>query len=185
VGTDLDFRLLFEESPDVLLVRKTMTTELKPHRARILVVDDVQDAADILRILLEAEGHEVRVAINGRDALIVAQVFKPDIAVLDLGMPVMDGFELACHLRTAHGDELLHLVALTGRDDRKTKSAIVVMGALSRSGLKRLFIGNTAESLLDTLPCDFLIVKPAQFSSEIQRQRRGPHLAAVGTTPWV
>lgn len=55
---------------------------------------------------------------------------------------------------------------------RKSNSAIVLMGALSRSGLKRLFIGNTAESLLDTLPCDFLIIKPADFHSPIQRRRR-------------
>lgn len=55
---------------------------------------------------------------------------------------------------------------------RKSNSAIVVMGAVSRSGLKRLFIGNTAESLLDTLPCDFLIIKPADFHSPIQRRRR-------------
>jgi universal stress protein E len=67
---------------------------------------------------------------------------------------------------------------------RTIGSSIVVMGALSRSGLKRFFIGNTAESLLDSLPCDFLIVKPADFASAIQQQRRGPNLAAVTTTPW-
>jgi universal stress protein E len=62
---------------------------------------------------------------------------------------------------------------------RKFNSAIVVMGALSRSGLKRLFIGNTAESLLDSLPCDFLIVKPDRFDSPIQRRSRGPRIAML------
>jgi universal stress protein E len=56
---------------------------------------------------------------------------------------------------------------------------IVVMGALSRSGLKRFFIGNTAERLLDDLPCDLLIVKPAAFASRVNPKSRGPHLLAL------
>jgi len=68
---------------------------------------------------------------------------------------------------------------------RKFSSAIVVMGALSRSGLKRLFIGNTAESLLDSLPCDFLIVKPDHFSSTVQRRRRGPRISLLAPTPFI
>jgi len=63
---------------------------------------------------------------------------------------------------------------------RKTHSAIVVMGALSRSGLKSLFIGNTAESLLDRLNCDILVVKPATFVNRVPRGRRGPRLAVLG-----
>jgi len=55
----------------------------------------------------------------------------------------------------------------------KTRSDIVVMGAISRSGLKRVFLGNTAERLLDELPCDVLIVKPHGFASRIGRARRG------------
>jgi universal stress protein E len=52
----------------------------------------------------------------------------------------------------------------------------VVAGAVSRSGLKRAFIGNTAERLLDDLPCDLLIVKPAQFPSAVARTPRGARL---------
>jgi DNA-binding response OmpR family regulator len=96
-----------------------MTTHPRLRGARILVVDDIQDAAESLRLLLESEGHEVRVALNGAEALIVAKAFKPDIAVLNLGMPMMDGYELARHLRTAQQDQSLHLVALTGWDDRE------------------------------------------------------------------
>jgi universal stress protein E len=59
---------------------------------------------------------------------------------------------------------------------RRTRSAIVVMGAVSRSGLKRVFIGNTAESVLDQLACDVLIVKPANFVSGVARARRGARL---------
>ena len=71
-----------------------------------------------------------------------------------------------------------HLMAGSAADAipqaaRATRAAIVVMGAISRSGLKRVFIGNTAERVLDVLPCDLLIVKPAHFTSHVQRARRG------------
>lgn len=66
---------------------------------------------------------------------------------------------------------------------RKFNSAIVVMGALSRSGLKRLFFGNTAEALLDSLPCDFLIVKPDRFYSPVQQRRRGPRISVLSPAP--
>ena len=47
------------------------------------------------------------------------------------------------------------------------------MGAVSRSGLKRVFIGNTAEKILDELPCDVLVVKPARFQNRVRRASRG------------
>lgn len=81
------------------------------------------------------------------------------------------------HLVSRHPIEAIEQTA------RETHSAIVVMGAVSRSGLKRLIIGNTAESLLDRLPCDVLIVKPAHFPVRIQRRRRGVRLAALAATP--
>lgn len=60
---------------------------------------------------------------------------------------------------------------------RRTRAAIVVMGALSRSGLQRLFIGNTAERVLDQLPCDVLVVKPAEFVSQVPRECNDPRLS--------
>lgn len=62
---------------------------------------------------------------------------------------------------------------------RRLRADIVVAGAVSRSGLKRAFIGNTAERLLDCLPCDLLIVKPPEFSSPVPRAARGARLVAV------
>jgi nucleotide-binding universal stress UspA family protein len=61
-------------------------------------------------------------------------------------------------------------------------SSIVVMGAISRSGLKRLFIGNTAERVLDLLSCDVLVVKPEHFASRVPRARRGARVVAVAST---
>ena len=66
---------------------------------------------------------------------------------------------------------------------RETHSSIVVMGAISRSGLKRLFIGNTAERTLDLLSCDVLIVKPSQFANRVPRARRGARVVAVSSMP--
>lgn len=58
---------------------------------------------------------------------------------------------------------------------------LVVMGALSRSGLRRLFIGNTAEAVLDALPCDVLVVKPGRFETKVERRSRGAQLIALPT----
>jgi len=64
---------------------------------------------------------------------------------------------------------------------KETHSAIVVMGAVSRSGLKRLFIGNTAERVLDLLSCDVLIVKPLHFANRVPRGRRGTRVVATAS----
>ena len=62
---------------------------------------------------------------------------------------------------------------------RVSRAAMVVMGAVSRSGLERLFIGNTAERVLDALPCDVLIVKPRAFKRRVQSTHRGARLTAM------
>jgi universal stress protein E len=66
---------------------------------------------------------------------------------------------------------------------RKTGSAIVVIGAVSRSALKRLFIGNTAESVMDQLRCDLLVVKPAKFALKAPRARRGLQFLSIAPAP--
>lgn len=65
------------------------------------------------------------------------------------------------------------------RSARRIRAGLVVMGAVSRSGLRRVFIGNTAERVLDELPCDILVVKPPGFRSPVARARRGARLAAA------
>jgi universal stress protein E len=65
---------------------------------------------------------------------------------------------------------------------RRSRSAIVVMGAVSRSGLKRLLIGNTAERILDDLRCDVLVVKPLKFRNRVPSDTRGVRLMASMST---
>ncbi len=77
-----------------------------------------------------------------------------------------------------------HPVDAISEAARKSRSAIVVMGALSRSGLKRLLIGNTAERILDELRCDVLVVKPSRFKSRVPRAVQGPQIVIPSVGPW-
>jgi universal stress protein E len=74
-----------------------------------------------------------------------------------------------------------HPVDAIAQTARELRSSIVVMGAISRSGLKRLFIGNTAERVLDLLSCDVLIVKPEHFANRLPRARRGARVVPVAS----
>jgi PAS domain S-box-containing protein len=89
---------------------------------RVLVVDDSADAAESLRMLLQARGHEVRTAHDGSAALRAAEEFQPDVVLLDIGLPHMDGYEVARRLRDEVGLKNALLVALTGygqQEDRR------------------------------------------------------------------
>ena len=100
---------------------------VRPSGYRLLIVDDNKDAALTLSMLLRMQGHDVEVAYNGPDALNLAGTHRPDLVFLDIGMPLMDGFEVARRLRATSGLEATTLVALTGwgqrEDRRKTTEA--------------------------------------------------------------
>ncbi|MFO0604321.1 MAG: ATP-binding protein [Polyangiales bacterium] len=83
-------------------------------RGAVLLVDDNADALEMMELALRGAGYEVRAAADGPDALDALASFAPDVAVLDIGLPVMDGYELARALRRRPGLERLPLVALTG-----------------------------------------------------------------------
>jgi PAS domain S-box-containing protein len=96
-------------------------------KLRILVVDDNADAANSLAALLELQGHAVAVAHDGEDGIARAQAFQPDVAILDIGMPRMNGVEAARRLRRLPGGDRLLLLALTGlgqaSDRERTREA--------------------------------------------------------------
>lgn len=81
---------------------------------RVLVVDDNADAAETLADMLRLIGHEVAVAYSGPSALAVAQTTTPQVALVDIGMPVMDGYEVAARLRMIPELARVLLIALTG-----------------------------------------------------------------------
>lgn len=80
----------------------------------VLIVDDNLDAAQILGELLSLRGHEVRIAGDGPSALAIVDRFTPRIALLDIGLPLMDGYEVAAHLRAMPRLQGIGLIALTG-----------------------------------------------------------------------
>jgi CheY-like chemotaxis protein len=91
-------------------------------RRRILVVDDVEAAASLLGRVLESMGHETRIAHDGPKALAIAKEYRPDVILLDLGMPGMSGFVVARLLRAQVGFEGITLIAVTGHgrdEDRR------------------------------------------------------------------
>jgi CheY-like chemotaxis protein len=92
-----------------------LTPQVPPRRpTRVLVVDDNQDAADSLAVFLRLTGHEVRTAADGPAALEAAREFRPDGVILDIGLPGLDGCEVARRLRQDPDLAGALLVALTG-----------------------------------------------------------------------
>jgi PAS domain S-box-containing protein len=87
-----------------------------PGALRVLVVDDNQDAAELLAESVRMMGHAAHVAHDGPTGLRLAAQFRPDVALLDIGLPVMDGYELASHLRALPGLAAVRLIAVTGYD---------------------------------------------------------------------
>lgn len=102
------------------------STHHAPVSRRILLVDDNEDAAVLLGDLLRRAGHDVRVTHDGPSALTCLQGFTPDVAVLDIGLPVMDGYDLAIRIRERLGSHCT-LIALTGyggeRDRERSAAA--------------------------------------------------------------
>jgi DNA-binding response OmpR family regulator len=95
---------------------------------RILLVDDDPDSSEPLSLLLQSKGHETRVATDGAQAISVADEFKPNCVLLDLGLPRMDGYEVARRLRDRpYGSDVV-LVALTGWAGRDIRSRAAEAG---------------------------------------------------------
>jgi signal transduction histidine kinase len=120
-GSEFVVELPLLPQPDATNYRPTPrhkinTAEVNASRpARILIVDDNEDAAELLAEFLTDLGHEVRTAHDGPSALELAATFSPTICLVDIGLPVMDGYEVARRLRQLNGiPRNLRMMALTG-----------------------------------------------------------------------
>ena len=93
----------------------------------MLIGDDNENAATVLAMLLKALGNVVRTAFDGRSAIKIAEDFRPEIILLDIGMPTMNGFETAARIRETPWGGSVVLAALTGwgqeEDKRRTREA--------------------------------------------------------------
>jgi two-component system CheB/CheR fusion protein len=124
VRLPLAVEIAVEEPPSQSLLTETLA-EAPIHR--ILVVDDNVDVADSTAAVMKTLGHQIHVAYSGESALKAAREYRPDIVLLDLGMPGMNGYEVAKQLRQLPGQEGLRLIALTGwgqeSDHQRTREA--------------------------------------------------------------
>jgi len=121
---------------------------------RVLLVDDSRDAAESLALLIETSGHATRIAFDGEAALAAAAEFLPEIAILDIGMPGLNGYDLARRLRSQAWGKSIYLVALTGWGQDSDQARAREAGF------------------------DAHLVKPAPFESiarVIERPRNGAH----------
>ena len=173
------------------------------HRPRVLAAVDPSHAfakpTNLDRQILRA-GAQLVHALHGE--LHALHVFNtgvpvvpamPDGLMLDVTMErdleraarrklerAVDGFDVKrshCHLVEGRANEAIPLAA------RRERSAIVAMGIVSRSGLKRFFIGNTAEFVMDAVTADILVVKPADFASRVPRTGRGVQILSMPILP--
>jgi|GEM_PF-1900504 len=114
---------------------------------RILIVDDHEDTANAMARMLSDHGALTRIAVDGLEAVQWIQTFSPDIALVDIVMPGVDGFQLARQLRAEKSTRSLYLVAMTSwpLDDATTRSAAAGFDVLLRKPL-------LVETLLSALP---------------------------------
>jgi signal transduction histidine kinase len=147
-GSRFEIRLpLLASAPEA----QTLESAVAVVPRRVLVVDDNEDAANSLTLVLELDGHEVACAYTAEDALERAAAFVPDVALLDVGLPRMSGYELARRLREMPGYDRVYLVALTGYGQPDDRAKALAAGF------------------------DSHVVKPAEYRvlQEILERRRG------------
>lgn len=98
-----------------------------PQHFRILVVDDNHDSALSLAMMLSIMGHETRTAHDGESALVIAESFLPDVVLLDIGLPKLNGYEVAQRIRENAWGQSMFLIAVTGwgqEEDRQRSSEV-------------------------------------------------------------
>ena len=191
-----DWELLRRSNVPVLLVKSPHPYE-KP--VIIAAIDPSHSFAKPAKLDTAILGAGAQLAAALQGSLHAAHAFVPssiDVDKLDLNLPNLSAYievEAAKHAQSAIDRELKgsaipaaqrHLIGRHAVDAipalaKELKASIVVMGAISRTGIKRLLIGNTAERILDALPCDVLVLKPASFTRRVPRARRGVQFIAT------
>jgi PAS domain S-box-containing protein len=130
IGHGAEFVVRLPVAHDAKVDEARPTTDIPPQigrRLKVLVVDDNADLVEMLAMVIAGLGHDVRKALDGQTAVSAAVSYRPDVVLLDLGLPVMGGIEVAAQLRAHPETASARLVALTGRghadDRRQTKEA--------------------------------------------------------------
>ena len=116
-GKGSEFIVLLPVMPRMDLVSESSTTWQPGNartRRRVLIVDDNRDLAESAAVLLRASGHDVRTAYDGVSAVATATEYRPDVVLLDIGLPGISGYEVARQLRASESQRAMLLVAVTG-----------------------------------------------------------------------
>jgi CheY-like chemotaxis protein len=128
---------------------------------RVLVVDDWPDTIESMATLLRLWGHDVRTARDGPEALGVAAAYHPDVALVDVGLPGMDGYEVARHLREDPGLEQTFVVSVSGygqeaefQRSRESGCAVHLLKPVDPDGLERLLLSRREAGQQKEIPPD-------------------------------
>lgn len=107
--------------------RPPATPGAAPRRFRILVVDDNHDSALSMAMMLQIIGHDTRTAHDGESAVSTAESFLPEVVLLDIGLPKLNGYEVAQRIREKSWGQSMYLIAVTGwgQDEDRQRSSEV------------------------------------------------------------
>jgi signal transduction histidine kinase/AmiR/NasT family two-component response regulator len=126
-GTEVEIRLPISTAPLAATVAAEPPQATARRRLRVLIVEDNIDAAEMLQLAVSLLGHTPRMAHDGASAITAASEFAPDVIFLDIGLPVMNGYAVAEHVRALPEGRLVHIAAVTGwgqeEDRRKARDA--------------------------------------------------------------
>jgi PAS domain S-box-containing protein len=127
LGSEFTVHLPLIQAAAVSEPRPESMSPLPQRRLRILVVEDSRDAREMLRLALQLEGHDVSVAMDGPQGVEEARAVAPDVVLVDIGLPGLDGYEVARQIRSSLGAGVV-LVALTGYGDSESRRLAVEAG---------------------------------------------------------
>jgi signal transduction histidine kinase/ActR/RegA family two-component response regulator len=127
-GSRFLIALPFEAGPGIEAAAEERPAVIPVGKLRILIADDNRDAADSLSMLLSMDGFEVHTVYGGRAAISAAETFRPDVALLDIGMPEVDGYAAARAIRQQRGSVDTYLVAITGWGQQEDKRRALEAG---------------------------------------------------------
>jgi PAS domain S-box-containing protein len=127
-GSEFIVRLPIEHGPVAVPAKAAEDEGVPALRRRLLVVDDNVDAANALRYLLENDGHEVKVAADGVAGVALAREFKPDVLLLDIGLPRLSGYDIAKEIRNDDALRKVVIIAITGYGQPEDRARALASG---------------------------------------------------------
>ncbi|MGH8170597.1 MAG: ATP-binding protein [Steroidobacteraceae bacterium] len=127
-GSRFAITLPFEAASEDGLTAQQESLVIPPGSLRVLIADDNHDAADSMAMLISMDGYKVQAVYGGQAAVTAAETFRPDVALLDIGMPELDGYAAAREIRRQRDGVETYLIALTGWGQQEDKRQALEAG---------------------------------------------------------